>query len=61
MVGLPDGIRSGSLSAMNQFESVAVRFGAFVGESDQIRWQASDDVEHGTVARSLLAKLFREP
>ena len=46
---------------MTQFERVAVRLGAFVGESDQIRWQASDDVEYGAVARSLLAKLFRGP
>ena len=56
-----DCIRPISLSPVNQLERVAVRFRALMSEHYQISRQATNDVEDGSIARSLFPEILRNP
>jgi hypothetical protein len=48
-------------ASVHQFESVAMRFGAFVGEGYKVCTHAADDVDNGSAAWGLLTKIPRKP
>lgn len=44
MIGPPDRVRSYGPAPRDQFETVFVRFGAFIGERPQVTQSSADDV-----------------